>query len=262
MRTKVCLKAAVSNAAEHFPTAITFGELVDAYVSSKFDGADYRLRKWIEALGERSAWEITSDQLVAGTDEMIRAGYKPSTVNRDISTIGTVYKWAIARKMAPRGFTSPTRGMDRFDEDIRQVEITGQEIQKMLKAANGYKDRRFGIYVRLLYETGCRKGEIISRRWKEVDLEQGQILLPASDCKTGRARVLFFSAETALEMRRIWPQRDPELLIFQGRRLGQSINYRRSWLELTAAIGRPDLHQHDLRHHRAAELLKRAIPLR
>jgi capsid protein len=79
MRTKICLKAAIYSAAEHLPSAITFGEHVDAYVSAKFDGADYRLRKWIDALGELSAWEITLEQLVAGADEMIRADYRPST---------------------------------------------------------------------------------------------------------------------------------------------------------------------------------------
>ena len=47
-----------------------------------------------------------------------------------------------------------------------------------------------------------------------------------------------------------------ELLFESRRRPGQPTDYRRQWYELTAAIGRPDLHMHDLRHHRAAELLK------
>lgn len=62
-------------------------------------------------------------------------------------------------------------------------------------------------------------------------------------------------------MRRVWPKRNPDDLLFEGRRRNHPINYRCAWEELTTAIGRPDLHQHDLRHHRAAELLKSGTTL-
>ena len=38
-------------------TNITFAELCAAYIAVVFDGADLRVRKWVEAFGSTSAWE-------------------------------------------------------------------------------------------------------------------------------------------------------------------------------------------------------------
>lgn len=255
MRPRVDLRSAVNNTVEHVPTAMTFEELVRAYCAVRYDGADLRMRKWVDALGDKSAWEVTSEQIVAAAETMLAAGYKPSTVNRDTSQVGSIYRWAIEKqKMAPKGFVSPTRGIERYDEEMRVVEISNVEIDKLLAGAHAFRDRRFAVYVRLLYETGCRKGEVLERVWKDVDLDAGTILCPVT--KTGRPRILHFSPATADLMRRVWTSRHPDALLFEGRVRGSSIDYRAQWSALTKAIGRPDLHQHDMRHHRAASLLR------
>lgn len=254
MRPKVDLKQAVDNIAEHVAVEKTFAELVEAYCAVVFDGADLRMRKWTAALGDTSAWAVTTEQVAAAADAMLAAGYKASSVNRDTSQLGTIYRWAIAKHMPPKGFISPTRGIERFEEEMRVVEITPAQIDKLLKGAHGFRDRRFAVYVKLLHETGCRKGEILERSWRHVDLTKREIFCATT--KTGKPRILHFSPETAALMLRVWPKRDPGALLFEGRIPGSSIDFRSQWKALTAAIGRPDLHQHDLRHHRAAELLR------
>lgn len=57
-------------------------------------------------------------------------------------------------------------------------------------------------------------------------------------------------------MRCVWPKQEATALLFEGRLRGSSIDYRAQWKVLTTAFGRPDLHQHDLRYHRTAELFK------
>lgn len=255
MRPKVDLRQAMAQVAQKVATEMTFAELARAYCAVQFDGADLRLRKWVECFGSESAWAITTQQLAIAAEALLQSGlYKPSTINRDTSTIGTVYRWAIRRHLAPLGFVSPTVALIRFEEDIRRVEIKDEEIQKLVAGAMAFKDRRFAVYVRLVMETGARRGEVRERRWGDVDLDGRSITV--MDTKTERPRVLFFSEETAQLIRRVWPHRDPGGLMFEGRRKGYPINYRRAWEDLTKAIGRPDLHLHDLRHHRAAELLK------
>lgn len=259
MRPKLNLKAAVANIAEHVPTEMTFAELVEAYSATVYDGADLRMKKWVEAFGEMSAWEVTTDHITAVAEAMIEGGYKPSTANRDTSQIGTVYRWAITKKLPPKNFTSPTRAMPRFEEAIRHVEVTPEEIAKLLKGAHANPDRRFAVYTRLLHETGARKGEIVERVWKDVDLDKRQITVMTT--KTGKPRTLFFSEQTADLMRRVWPNRNDNNLLFEGRIKGAAINYRAAWKDLITSIGRPDLHQHDMRHHRAAELLRSGVTL-
>lgn len=255
MPPRINLRQAMAQVSEHVAAEMTFAELVKAYCAVQFDGADLRMRKWVEAFGNEPAWIITTRQLSIAAEAMLQSGlYKTSTINRDTSTIGTVYRWAIRRHLAPVGFVSPTLGLQRYEEAIRRVEIKDDEVARLIEGSKAFKDRRFGAFVRLVLETGGRRSEIRERRWSEVDLDARTIEL--LDTKTGKPRMLFFSAATAELMRRVWPKRTPGDLLFEGRAKGRPINYRRQWAELTAAIGRTDLHLHDLRHHRAAELLK------
>ncbi|MGF6445356.1 tyrosine-type recombinase/integrase [Paraburkholderia youngii] len=259
MKPKIDLRAAMARVGEHQAADMTFRELVDAYCAVQFDGADLRLRKWTEAFGVLSAWSLTTRNISFAAEAMLQSGiYKASTVNRDTSTIGTVYKWAIRRHLAPAGFVSPTLGLMRFEETIRRVEISDREVAALLKGSFAFPDRRFAVYVRLLLESGGRRGEVRERRWKDVDLDARVITV--METKTDKPRQIFFSEETTALMRRVWPKRDPAALLFVGK-TGQPVNYRVSWAKLTKAIGRPDLHQHDLRHHRAAELLRSGTSL-
>lgn len=255
MRPKVDLRQAMARVERKMAVEMTFRELVEAYCAVQFDGADLRMRKWVDCFGDESAWSITTPQLSIAAEALLQSGlYKTSSINRDTSTIGTLYRWAIRRHLAPLGFVSPTVAIQRYEEDIRRVELSDKEVARLLAGAKAERDRRFSVYVRFLLETGGRRGEIRERRWSDVDLDTRTVTV--METKTDRPRQLFFSEETAELMRRIWPKRDPEELLFEGRRKGYPINYRMTWERLTKAIGRPDLHQHDLRHHRAAELLK------
>ncbi len=260
MKPKINLRAAMARVGEHKAADMTFAELADAYCAVQFDGADLRLRKWTEAFGRSSAWALTTREISLAAEAMLQSGqYKASTINRDTSTIGTLYKWAARRHLAPAGFVSPTLGLQRYEEAIRRVEITDREIRSILKGAHAYADRRFAVYIRLLVETGGRRGEVRERCWRDIDLATRTITV--METKTDKPRQLFFSEETAALIQRVWPKRDPNALVFTGKVPGQPIDYRVAWAKLTKAIGRPDLHQHDLRHHRAAELLRSGVTL-
>ncbi|MEC3769049.1 tyrosine-type recombinase/integrase [Cupriavidus sp. SS-3] len=260
MRPKINLRAAMAQVGEHQAADLTFAELIDAYSAVQFDGADLRLRKWKEAFGHLAAWTLTTRDISLAAEAMLQSGlYQPSTINRDTSTIGTVYKWAVRRHLAPAGFVSPTLGLQRYEEGIRRVEISDREIRAILNGAHAFRDRRFAVFVRLSIETGGRRGEIRERRWRDVDLDSRTITVMQT--KTDKPRQLFFSEDTAALMRRVWPKRDPDALLFESKVKGQPVNYRNTWAKLTRAIGRPDLHLHDLRHHRAAELLRAGTTL-
>ena len=255
MRKLVDLKAAAAqSAAPASVRDLSFEELCDAYVAVVFDGADLRVRKWVDAFGSTSAWAVARTTLERCVEAMSEAGYRASTINRDISQIGSIYKWAIRRRMTPPGFRSPTAGMERLEENLRVVHLSDDDLKCLLAGAASFRDRRFGAYVHLLHDSGARTSEILLRRWRDVDLDAGTIL--AQTTKTGRPRVLFFSPSTSALLRRVWPKREPNTLLFEGRVAGCPITFRRSWRDLTKAIGRPDLRQHDMRHHVAQRLLK------
>jgi integrase len=188
---------------------------------------------------------------------MIEHGYSPSTVNRDIGTLGSVYKWAKLKRLSPRGFKSPSLGVRRYEEKIRRVHIEKDQIEALRTRSLAYSDRRFGVFVALLIETGARKSELLERRWCDVNLETREILAPQT--KNGTPRVLFFSEQTAELIRRVCPKRANEKLLFEGRVPDQPITYKRIWGVITKEIGLGDLHMHDIRHAAAASLLRAGV---
>jgi len=56
----VNLASAVQALGEHVPADLTLRELVLAYDKGACGGESLRLRKWLEALGDLSAWAITT----------------------------------------------------------------------------------------------------------------------------------------------------------------------------------------------------------
>lgn len=262
MREKFDLAAAMNAVETPEVEELTFGELLRGYcaVAGRDPNDAMRLRKWIEAFGTRSAWEITGADLTVAVIGMVQSKqFKPATVNRDLASVGSAYKWAITEKRsAPTGFVSPTIGVKRADasDSIRRVFIDADKMQKLRDLAlinKSNTDRRFGLFVHLLADTGARKSELYERTWADMNLERREIIL--HDSKTGVPRVLHFSPATAKLIARICPVRRPELLMFPGRVPSEPINYRSSWARLTTEVGLEGLHMHDLRHDRARTLL-------
>ena len=221
MRKTLNLAAAVRAMADQSAAELTLKELVTACALARLDGCDLRLRKWTEAFGAESAWSITSEQLSVAAQAMLDAGYKPASANRDLSSLGTVYRWAIQRRLTPRGFRSPTLGVARFNEGIRRVEVSEAELQALRALALASQDRRFGVFVSLLIDTGARKSELLKRRWGDFDLTKCQIVCPTT--KTGVPRVLHFRPETGQLIERICKTRKAEALVFEGRQPGQDM---------------------------------------
>lgn len=258
-KRSIDLALAVQSVAHQPGEALTLFELVRAFGVAKCYDIEVRLKKWLKAFGARSAWSIASEEFEAAAQAMVEHGYAPATANRDLSALGSVYKWARERRLSPRGFKSPTLSIRRFEEPIRRVHVERDQVERLQAASLAFADRRFGVFVALLMETGARKSEILERTWADVDLERREILAPTT--KNGTPRVLFFSERSAELIRRVFPRRDPDALIFEGRVPGQAICYRRAWHQLTRTVGLPDLHMHDMRHVAAANLLRAGVTL-
>lgn len=249
------LSTALAAVPERTVLPLTFAEMVAAYCAVHPErDLQLRLKKWIQAFGDRSAWAIDRDELARAAEAMRTHGYAASTTNRDLSAIGQVYRWSVhIRKIAPADFRSPTLDIPRAEEALRRVYAGPEQIQRLRAAALAFKDRRFGLFVHLLLDTGARKGELLGRTWGELDIERQEIRL--DDTKTGKPRVLHFTENTARMVERLRPPRIQwGTLVFEGRK-GSPISYRKSWSELARSIGMPDLRPHDTRHLVAANLL-------
>jgi integrase len=246
---------------------LAFGELVDLYYAThptdRSAGAFAKWRAWFRLEG-LSAWDLTPERLAAGAAYLRNAkGYAVSTVNRELSQLGSIYKWAIAQAHSPEGFASPTIGASgRVKEEMRVVEPPKPgEWARIRQIARGFRDPLFTLFVWLVMDTGARRSEISDRHWTDFDLDAPEgpsVVLRARDTKTKRPRRLYFSHETAALLRRLRPgaEKYRAQLVFKSPRGVAPNKYRKPWARLCRLVGRDDLHLHDLRHMMAADLLK------
>src|SRR5262249_17250442 len=132
---------------------------------------------------------------------------------------------------------------------------TDEQLSKLIDAAMTIKDRRFVVLVRLLAETGARRGEVLERRWADFNLRDCTITVQTT--KTGKPRVLVFSPTTAALIEPVWPRRAPaDMPLESGRAPGAAVNFKKHWERITKEVGCAGLRMHDLRHHRAKQMIK------
>lgn len=107
-----------------------------------------------------------------------------ATVNRYVMMLKRVLNHAVKRRTIER---SPLFGLDDEDEDnAREVVIEEDQLAELLHALDGPMMRAL---VLLAYDSGMRRAELLACRWSWLDVDAGQVHVPAAIAKNGEARV-------------------------------------------------------------------------
>lgn len=158
----------------------TVNDLVDEYVkealSKQKRGAEAErlLRKYfLPVFDGKSAIELTRREL---QDELIRPKMlrHPRTATTILSRIRCAYAHAIEQGRLPDQFAPPTLGIKGASQVRRRRALTDAELAKFLKwLPHSSYSRLVRESMMLVLLTGCRSGEIVAARWRDVDLERG-----------------------------------------------------------------------------------------
>jgi integrase len=107
-------------------------------------------------------------------------------------------------------------------------------------------------------DTGCRRGELLKLRWRDVDLHSGKINIIAFNTKTAKARCVAVTSRlrAELEQLRATAPDDASTRVF-----GVLASVKRSFAGARNDAGLPALRVHDLRHSAATRLVRADIPL-
>ncbi len=118
---------------------------------------------------------------------------------------------------------NPTHGVKRFPEKKEERYLTPVDFRKLGEAmaeaaANG--GNVYGLAgIRLLIFTGCRKSEILTLKWEEVDFENCCLRLP--DSKTGKKVVML--GAPALDILNSLPRIQKNPYVLPGKKKGQHL---------------------------------------
>ena len=112
-------------------------------------------------------------------------------------------------------------------------------------------------------ETGARRGELFSLRWKDVDLDESTLTIHAATSKSGKVRHIPLS-QRAREALRGW-QVDHAAnkgLVFPSPVTSDRLdNITSAWEKLLQRAQIEDFRFHDLRHDFASRLVMRGVNL-
>ena len=106
-----------------------------------------------------------------------------ATINRYLAGLSAIYRWAIAQGYAA---TNPVKGVDRFSEKGRgrEVYLEAGEVRALLDAAS----EAFRPLLAFAVSTGCRRGEILQLRWRDVHWRRAEATIRPENSKTGEGR--------------------------------------------------------------------------
>lgn len=168
----------------------------------------------------------------------------PTQANRATRFLSAMFNWAIRQRYRPAG-NNPVKGVELYPEKARDRFLSDAELSRLATAIEAEKDPYIRGAVRLLLFTGARLGEILTLKWKHVDLAHACLRLP--DSKTG-ARVIHLNAP-ALELLNTLPRLDGNPYVIVGAKdKAHLVNLEKPWRRIRARAGLDDVRMHDLRH--------------
>ena len=183
---------------------------------------------------------------------------RPVTANKAIKVLSHMYRLGEGWGLVPEG-CNPCRSVEKYPVRPRERFLTDAEFARLgwvLDEAvdDGTASPMAATAIRLLMLTGCRKSEILTLRWTDVDLDAGELRL--ADAKSGPRAVQL--PPTAVEILEALPQRKDSPWVFpgndrDGRFSGSDLD--RAWQAVRARAGLEDVRLHDLRHSFASRAL-------
>ena len=174
----------------------------------------------------------------------------PTMANKVLDLLSRLFNMAELWGIAPEG-ENPCRFVRKYKERSRERFLSEEEFKRLGRVLGEVKTEgkvqpNAVAALQLLMLTGCRKSEILTLRWEDVDLEAGELRL--RDAKTGaRAVAISPSARRVLsELARV----SGNPWVIAGRKPGRRVtDINTDWMRIRARAGLDDVRIHDLRHY-------------
>ena len=132
------------------------------------------------------------------------------TANRCRASLSTFFRWAIGEGLCDQ---NPVVGTNTQEEDgPRERSLSDAEMAKVWLAA---PENDYGRIVQLLTLTGCRREEIGSLKWSELDMDARTITISSERTKNSQEHVAHLCDDALAIIKQI-PRRDREYVFGVG----------------------------------------------
>ena len=201
----------------------------DGTPTSEADNIRLALRPLKRLYGHTPAADFDSLALEAVREEMIRGGRCRSRVNRDISRVRRLFRWAASKKLVPLSVhqgLATVEGLRAGRSEAREREPVRPVAEQVVEATLPHMRPQVAAMARLQLLTGMRPGEVVVMRGMDLEMT-GKVWVyrPGNDAgphgkhKTayrGQARVILIGPR-AQEVLRPWLRLNLREYLFQPR---------------------------------------------
>jgi integrase len=246
---------------------LTFRDLAKAAMAQKklrlaplsYETDRLRLEKLLPLIGNVPADRLTADRIEEALAHFCVSGRSVGgptgnpTANRYRSLISSIYSFAVrAGKMT----TNPVSRVKRFRENASRVRWLTDEEEERIRAVLTTDTHRWEFDLTL--HTGMRRGENFWLRWKDVDVERGNLTVKG---KTGQRHIV--ANETAIAaLRKLHMRSGDKEFVCPDNDGRAKRDWRRWFEEAVREANVPDFHFHDLRHTFASRLVMAGVDIR
>ncbi len=184
-----------------------------------------------------------------------------TTANRVLSVLSKALNLAELWGYRPN-HSNPCLHVKKYTEKKRERFLNQQEIALLMSALENEEKNSQNIWaiyaIRLLLMTGCRRDEILTLRWNEVDFDNQCLRL--SDSKTGK-KLVYLSTTTIEILKQIPKKQDNPYVICGEKEKSHLVNLQKPWARIRQKIGLMDVRLHDLRHTFASVAASKGLSL-
>lgn len=181
-----------------------------------------------------------------------------STVVRELSLMSCVVQYKFSELGLPLNPASGKHVKRPVVNDERDVRLTDDEKSELVRASYRVRNSLVGSILELGFETGARRGEILSLLWDDVDLEAGGAIL--RDVKNTRNPNKILNRNIGLSRRAIEVLRT---LPREGDRVfPMTVNaFKLSFKRIRSKVGLSHFHFHDTRHDFISRKVEAGMPI-
>jgi integrase len=215
---------------------MTFRELFELYIERN---AKLRKLTWKEdetkykqylarPLGGKKLSAIGKRE-VANIHHSISQADRPTTANRVLALISSVYGWAISQDLMQ---TNPAKGITRNRERSRDRFIQADELPHFFAAliTEPLDTVRDYIWISLL--TGARRANVLAMRWRDISFERAEWRIERT--KNGEPQTVTLTPEAVEILQRRKPAEVAEYVFAGPGKAGHLVEPRKTWRRILA----------------------------
>jgi integrase len=224
---------------------VTLGELVERYRDTVSVNKKAHVNERISLnaflshpICSKRLSELRTEDFAAFRDQRLKS-IKPVSLKRQLDPIHHLFEvakdeWGLPIKANPLDQLKLKAPSQKRERRLRPGEL-----ERLLDAARGCRNKCIAPIVRFALATGMRRGEMLAMRWTHLNREQRSLLIP--ETKNGHSRTIPLIT-AALEVLNERGQDNEKVFPITANA------FRLAWGRVKQRAEVEDLHFHDLRH--------------